>query len=165
MLGLGLDRPTPTDAPIPGAAATFFTSITGPVAVIIVGLVLTVLGLAWLAAQVPRRDAAKPFRLHDDTDSGLTRCEPKVLTEAVGRQVETLNGVQRATALMRGTAAEPELFLKVVVTDRIQIQRLLDSLQSEVADDLGRALDTQVALLGVQVEVDRERVSQREVTV
>lgn len=60
------------------------------VAVGVAGLVLGLLAVAWLLAQVPRTNAAKPYRLHDDATRGLTVCAPNVLTEAGESDVAAL---------------------------------------------------------------------------
>jgi hypothetical protein len=75
----------------------------------VVGLVL--LGLAWLLPQLRRSNAAKAYRLQDDAVLGLTVCHPDVLTAAVEDDVETLPGVTRAQAVIRGAVDAPELTL------------------------------------------------------
>jgi hypothetical protein len=61
--------------------------------------------------------------------------------------------VQRASAVLRGTASEPDLDLKVTVDERADLPGLLTAIDHRVASDLGAALDTQLRRLGVQVEV------------
>ena len=119
----------------------------------VVAVVVALLGLAWLLAQIPRANAAKPFRLHDDARTGLTRVESNVLTDAVEAQVKTLPGVTGASAVLRGSAQSPDLTLKVTADDRTDIGALLARLHDQVAADLGDALDTRLRRLGVQVEV------------
>lgn len=132
--------------------------------IVVAGIVLALLGLLWLAAQVPRTNQAKPFRLHDDAAHGLTRCAPSVLTAAVEAQVEALAGLQSASAVLRGSAVSPDLMLKVTAGERTSIPALLRELDSTVARDLGMSLDTQVRRLGVQVEIDTVRTRTDRIT-
>jgi hypothetical protein len=118
-----------------------------------VAIIVALLGLAWLIAQIPRSNAAKPFRLHDDARTGLTRVESDVLTDAVEAQVKSLPGVNGASAVLRGSAERPDLTLRVTADDRTDISGLLVRLHDQVAADLGDALDTRLSRFGVQVEV------------
>ena len=77
----------------------------------------------------PADQRGQPFRLQDDAVRGLTICRADVLTDAVEADAERLLGVADASAVLRGTARQPELTLKVTVNDRTDIQRLLHSLQ------------------------------------
>ena len=131
----------------------------------LVGVVVGLLGLAWLVAQVPRTNKAKPFRLHDDAKTGMTRCESSVLTDAVEEQIKALPGVQNASAVIRGTSADPDLTVKVTAGDRTDLPRLLTRLQNEVAADLAGALDTKLRRLGVQIEVDTAKTKTNQITV
>ena len=135
------------------------------VTALVVGLILGLLGLAWLLAQIPRSNEAKPFRLHDDARTGLTRCEPSVLSDAVEEQVKALPGVQNASAVLRGTSTEPDLTLKVTASDRADLTLLLASIQNTVAVDLAGALDTKFRRLGVQLEVTAEKTRTDQITV
>ena len=152
--GLDLSRPA-TDAKVAGSATASALG-TGWVVVLVavVGVVLALLGLAWLAAQVPRTNAAKPLRLDDEAEHGLTRCAPDVLTDAVEAQIEALPGVQSAAAVLRGDAQNPDLTVKVTAGERADIPRLLEQIEFGPVRDLGTALDTVVRRLGVQLEID-----------
>lgn len=164
-VGLSLEAPA-GDAPVfPSGTGSVLSSTWVVILVAVAGVVLTVLALLWLAAQVPRTNQAKPFRLHDDAGHGLTRCAPSVLTDAVEAQVEALPGVQSASAVLRGTAQSPDLTLKVTAGERTDIPALLRELDSTVARDLGASLDTQVRRLGVQVEIDTTRTRTDRITV
>ncbi|SDS92404.1 hypothetical protein SAMN04488543_2652 [Friedmanniella luteola] len=162
-VGLG-PGPAPDAAVVPRAVGGFTGSAAGPVAVGLAGLLLAVLGLLWLLRQVPRTRAAKPFRLHDDAVAGLTVCDPAVLGAAVEAEVTALPGVSRASAVLRGTVARPDLTLKVTADERSAVQPLLRSLQGDVADHLATALGTPLHRLGVLVEVGRDRRSSDRVT-
>ena len=110
-------------------------------------------------------NAAKPFRLQDDAARGLTICRADVLTDAVEADAERLLGVADASAVLRGTARQPELTLEVTVNDRTDIQRLLHSLQAETAARLVSAMETPLKHLAVQVDVTTSRPTADRITV
>lgn len=119
------------------------------------GVVIGVLALFWLLAQVPRTNGARAFRLQDDAARGLTMCDPEVLSEAVEEDLAGLAGVLSADAVLRGTAKEPELTVRVGVDDRAEVQSLLRSIRTDVADRLATAMDAPVARLAVRVDIER----------
>ena len=164
-VGLGLDRPAPTNHVFGSGTATAFALTWVVLVTAVAAVVVGLLGLAWLVAQIPRNNEAKPFRLQDDAETGLTRCAPSVLTDAVEEQVRALPGVQSASAVLRGTAARPDLTLKVTASDRTDLPRLLASVQNSVAADLAGALDTTLRRLGVQIEVDTAKKHVDHITV
>lgn len=131
----------------------------------LVAVVVGLLGLGWLLAQVPRKHEAKPFRLHDDAETGLTRVDAGVLTDAVETQATNVPGVTGASAVLRGSVDRPDLVLRVTVDDRTGIPGVLERLHREVAGDLARALDTRLHRLGVQVEVSSARTDRDRITV
>ena len=163
--GLGLSRPTPSNHLFGSATATAFGLTWVVVLTAVVAVVVGLLGLAWLVAQIPRSNEAKPFRLHDDARTGLTRCAPSVLTDAVEEQIKALPGVQNASAVLRGTSSSPDLTVKVTASDRTDLTRLLASIQNGVAADLAGALDTPLRRLGVQLEVDATKTKTHQITV
>lgn len=152
-VGLDLDRPSPDRKVFGSATASAFGLSWVVLVVAVVGAVLALLGLAWLIAQVPRTNAARPLRLEDDSEHGLTRCAPGVVTDAVEAQIADLPGVESVSAVLRGDAARPDLTVKVTAGDRSDIGRLLQQIEAGPVRDLGDALDAQVRRLGVQVEV------------
>ena len=162
--GTGITAPSPTAPVLPDDTAGFLDQPMPVAAVGALGLILGVLGLAWLLAQIPRTNAAKPFRLHDDTTRGLTVCDPDVLTEAVEADTEALPGVTHADAVLRGTAAEPELTLKVTANDRADIGQLVHALQTEIAAHLAVAMETPVRHLAAQVDITTSRRTADSVT-
>lgn len=164
-VGLNLSRPAPTSHLFGAATAAVFALNWVVLVTAVVAVVVGLLGLAWLLAQIPRSNEAKPFRLHDDAQTGLTRCAPSVLTDAVEEQVRALPGVQHASAVLRGTSAQPDLTVKVTASDRTDLPRLLTSLQNTVVADLAGALDTKLRRLGVQVEVDTTKTKTNQITV
>ncbi|HEY5821282.1 MAG TPA: hypothetical protein VIT20_04870 [Propionibacteriaceae bacterium] len=164
-VGLELTKPAPSNRLFGSATASAFSLTWVVVVTAVVGVVLGLLGLAWLIAQIPRANQAKPFRLHDEADTGLTRCAPSVLTDAVEAQIKALPGVQAASAVLRGTAQRPDLTIKVTASDRTNVPALLETLQNQVAVDFGQALDTQLQRLGIQVEIDAVKTKADRITV
>ncbi|GAB2576232.1 alkaline shock response membrane anchor protein AmaP [Microlunatus antarcticus] len=163
--GLGWTPPGPDRHLFGDATASAFGQSWVVVVTVVVAVVVALLGLAWLLAQIPRANKAKPFRLHDDARTGLTRVESDVLTDAVEAQLKTLPGVSSASAVLRGSAERPDLTLKVTADDRTDIGSLLGRIHDQVAADLGDALDTRLARLGVQVEVSAAKSSKDRITV
>lgn len=164
QVGLTLNRPGPSNHLFGSATSSAFGLTWVIVVVGVVGLIVGLLGLAWLIAQVPRSNETTPFRLHDDAAGGLTRCAPSVLTTAVQDQIETLPGVKNASAVLRGTAQNPDLTVKVTASDRTNLPALLQTLQNQIAADFGNSLDTQLHRLGVQIEIDRVKTNLDHVT-
>lgn len=161
----GLGLPQPDDRAVPAGTADLLDSTWAHAAIGVVGLLLIVLGLAWLVAQLPRRDAARPLRLHGDPRGGTTMLVPSVLTRAIEAQVESLPGVTDGSALLRGTAKRPELVLKITANERADLAELLTRVHREVVRDLGLALETTPAHVGIQLEVSAASRSEHEVTV
>ena len=164
-VGLAVSRPTPSNHLFGAATATAFALTWVVLLTALAGVVIGLLGLAWLIAQIPRSNEAKPFRLHDDAQTGLTRCGSSVLSDAVEEQIKALPGVQNASAVIRGTSSSPDLTVKVTASDRADLPRLLARLQNEVATDLAGALDTKLRRLGVQVEIDTAKTKTDQITV
>lgn len=163
--GLGWTPPQ-TDRHLFGAMTAVALALTWVVLLIaVLAVVVGLLGLLWLLAQIPRTNAAKPFRLHDDARTGLTRVDADVLTRAVEAQVKSLPGVNAASAVLRGSAAQPDLTLRVTADDRTDIAGLLARLHDQVAADLADALDTRLKRLGVQIEVSAARSGSDHITV
>ncbi|MEO7751907.1 MAG: hypothetical protein ABIS35_00690 [Terracoccus sp.] len=156
--------PTSGDRVIGSGAAATFASTGAIVAVLLVGLVVALLGLGWLLAQVPRTNAADDYRLQDDATTGLTTISPAVLTDAVSAQLQTLPGVTAADAVLRGTAARPELTVRLTANDRTDVPALLRSIRSGAVGDLAAAMGAPLSRLGVQVDISPERRSSDSVT-
>lgn len=149
--------PAPTDSVLAPGIGDFLDQQPVVIGVGILGVLLAVLGLLWLVAQIPRTNAAKPFRLHDDATRGLTVVQPDALTGAVEAEVEVLPGVTKVDAVLRGTAAEPELTVQVAANDRADIAGLLHSLQTDIAAHLATALGRPLKHLAVQVDITTTR--------
>jgi hypothetical protein len=163
--GLRIDRPRPDQA-LFGTATRDAFSLTWVVLITAAaGIIVALLGLGWLIAQVPRTNSAKPFRLHDDPKTGLTRIQADVLADAIEAQTKALSGVTEAAAVLRGSAARPDLTVRVTANDRADLPRLLERLHDQVATDLGDALDTSLRRLGVQLEITTTKPSTDRITV
>ena len=162
--GIGLEVPSSSSKVLGSSIGEFLDQPVAVVAVGVVGVILGALGLAWLLAQIPRANAAKPFRLQDDAVRGLTVCTADVLTAAVEADAESLPGVTNASAVLRGTARRPELTMRISVNDRTDIKQLLHTLQAETAAHLASAMETPVKHLAVQVNVTSSRRTADRVT-
>lgn len=121
--------------------------------VLVAGVVMGALGLWWILAQIPRKNSADRYRLHQDPASGTTLCDASVLGSAVENQINTLPGVVGSSALLRGTAMEPDLAIKVTVNNRADIQDVLHRINTRVIPDLSTALETPLRRTGIQLEV------------
>ena len=153
--GTGVSAPD-TGRRLFGSASAAAFGLTWVVLVTaVVGLVVGLLGLAWLVAQLPRKQEAKPYRLHDDARTGLTRLAPGVLSDAVETQTKAITGVEGASAVLRGTVERPELTLRLTVDDRTAVPEVLEQVHREVAGSLAAALDTRLRRLAVEVSVSR----------
>ena len=122
-------------------------------AVLIGGIILGILGLWWLLAEVPRRRPAAGYRLQEDPARGITRCDPGVLSAAVEYDTNRMPGVVGSSALLRGTAAAPDLALRVTVNERADIQESLRRIRSEVLPNLSLALEAPLHTVGIALEV------------
>ncbi len=121
--------------------------------VLIIGVIIGVLGLLWIIAQIPRRNRAGAYRLHDDGSQGFTLCDPSVLAAAVEKQINTLPGVVTSAALLRGTARAPDLTLKVTVNDRADVRDVIHRIQTTTLPELSSALEAPLQSSRLQIDV------------
>ncbi|MBT2534110.1 hypothetical protein J7E83_18665 [Arthrobacter sp. ISL-48] len=138
---------------VPGDLHTVLEQASVTALVLMAGVLMGALGLLWILAQIPRRNPADRYRLHQDPASGTTLCDASVLGAAVENQINTLPGVVGSSALLRGTAMEPDLTMKVTVNNRADIQDVLHSINTRVIPDLSKALETPLRRTGIQLEV------------
>jgi hypothetical protein len=138
---------------VTGDLHTVFGPASATAIVLVAGVVTGALGFSWILAQIPRRNPADRYRLHQDPASGTTLCEASVLASAVENQINTLPGIVGSSALLRGTAMDPDLTMKVTVNNRADIQDVLHSINTRVIPDLSTALETPLRRTGIQLEV------------
>ena len=117
------------------------------------GVIIGVLALLWIIAQIPRKNTADAYRLHDDGGQGFTVCDPSVLATAVEKQVNTLPGVVTSVALLRGTAKAPDLTLKVTVNDRTDVQSLIHRIQTSTLQNLSNAVEAPLQRSRLQIDI------------
>lgn len=127
-----------------------------PVVAILGGLLIGLLGLWWILAQIPRRAAAGPFRLQESPSRGTTVCNPSVLAAAVENDTDQIPGVVDSSAMLRGTAEEPDLTLKVTVNARADIGEVVRRIQETVVPNLASALENPLHSLGIQLEASNK---------
>lgn len=145
-------------------ASAYVASTAAVIGVAAVSAVVALLGLAWLLAQVPRTNAAAVYRLQDDAATGLTTVAPAVLTDALSVDLQALDGVGGADAVLRGTASQPELTVRLKASDRADIPTLLRAVQAGPVANLATALGTGLAHLAVQVDISPEQRTSDSVT-
>ncbi len=120
---------------------------------LIFGVIIGVLGLLWVIAQIPRKNAANTYRFHDDSSDGFTVCDPSVLARAVENKINTLPGVVTSSALLRGTANAADLTLKVTVNDRTDVQNLIHRIETSTLPDLSSALEAPLQRSRLQIDM------------
>ncbi|MDJ0358530.1 hypothetical protein [Paenarthrobacter sp. PH39-S1] len=141
------------DRVVTGDLHAVFAASWVVVIMLVVGVIMGVLGLLWVIAQIPRKNTAGAYRLHDDGGEGFTVCEPSVLATAVENQVNTLPGVVTSSALLRGTAKAADLTLKVTVNDRTDVQDLIRRFETSTLPDLSSALEAPLQRSRVQIDI------------
>lgn len=138
---------------VTGEPLPFFTQTWGVVLLLALGILLAALALAWIIAQIPRKNSATTYRLHQDPLQGRTTCDPSVLAAVVAEEINALPGVVTSSALLRGTAEEPELALKITINDHADVRRLLHDLETTVVPRLSTALETPIQKRLLQLDV------------
>lgn len=128
-------------------------------AVIALGLavILAVIGVRWLAAQVPRKDSAKPLRMQEDARTGVTTVNADVVAAAVVDDLDLTPEVVDARAILRGTARSPELILHVDVDERADIDAVVTDIADRVTRNCSQALGVPLSAVGVEIGIARSR--------
>lgn len=129
------------------------------IAALVVGLVIALLALGWIIAQVPRKNSADVFRLQAEDGDGYTLCDPSVLDTAIEAQIAVLPDVVSSSALLRGTAGEPDLTMRITTTEQADVPALLRRLDHTVLTDLSTALDAPLARCRTQIDVSDKKQS------
>lgn len=109
-------------------------------AVAAVGVVLALLGLAWLLAQ-GRSERLPGLALEADPSGGATRLSGKAVTEALEREIEEYPGVRGVRARLLGTSRRPRLRLSVAYADGADLTALRRRIGDEAVARLRTALE------------------------
>ncbi|MDJ0314816.1 hypothetical protein [Arthrobacter sp. H35-D1] len=149
---------------VTGGLHPFFAQQWLVILFLAVGIIVGVLALLWIIAQIPRKNLAETYRLQQPGAQGRTTCDPSVLADVVVHQINTLPGVVASSALLRGTADEPDLTLKVTVNDEADVRALLRHLESTTFMELSTALETPVIKRRVQIDVSARNQNSGTVT-
>ncbi|WP_394253155.1 hypothetical protein [Arthrobacter pityocampae] len=157
-LGLGMQPAGPGDRALPEGFQDVFVAPVAAIIVTALAVIIGLLALGWLLAQIPKRHPARTFRLHaEDSVDGQTNCEPSVLADAVEADAEQLPGVTGASALLRGSASQPELNLDLKVDPRADVRSIIERVYTTVAPNLEAALETPLRKTAVLVNVAARR--------
>ncbi|MEO8220930.1 MAG: hypothetical protein ABI563_09115 [Specibacter sp.] len=144
---------------VTGELHPFFAQQWLVLLILLMGVLVGVLALLWIIAEVPRKNTADSYRLHLSGTQGRTTCEPAVLATALENQINTLPDVVSSSVLLRGTADEPDLTLKVTVNDRADIRALLRHLERTTFSELSTALEAPLYKRRVQIDVSAKSQS------
>ncbi|MCM1011132.1 MULTISPECIES: alkaline shock response membrane anchor protein AmaP [unclassified Brevibacterium] len=138
-----------------GVLAVPFTWSFSALVAVLIAVVLAIIGIWWLSLQIPRKDAAKPLRLQQDARTGLTTVTANVIAEAVADDLETIEGVDSAQVIVRGTARRPELVIHIDVDDRADIDAIVAEVADRVARNASSALGEPLAAVGLEIGIAR----------
>ncbi|WP_129656679.1 alkaline shock response membrane anchor protein AmaP [Rothia halotolerans] len=127
-----------------------------PAAMIVVAALLILAGLSWLVRQIPRKRQAPTLRFHEDARQGVTLMEAPVFSDAVAHDVEELEHVTAARALLRGSRSEPELVLRVAVNERADAQEVVDAISERILPRAVEALGVPFTDVGIEIVVTRQ---------
>lgn len=144
------------DGRLQPVAAVFALPFSAVIALVL-AVVLIVIGLRWLALQVPRKDSAKPLRMQEDARTGVTTVNANVITAAVVDDLELTPEVMEAQAILRGTARSPELVLHVDVDERADIDAVVADISDRVTRNCSQVLGVPLAAVGVEIGIARSR--------
>lgn len=144
------------DGRLQPVAAVFALPFSAVIALVL-AVILIVIGLRWLALQVPRKDSAKPLRMQEDARTGVTTVNANVITAAVVDDLELTPEVVDSQAILRGTARSPELVLHVDVDERADIDAVVADISDRVTRNCSQALGVPLAAVGVEIGIARSR--------
>ncbi|MEV4455934.1 alkaline shock response membrane anchor protein AmaP [Microbispora sp. NPDC049633] len=103
-----------------------------------VGVVLALIGLAWLLALL-RVDRLHRLRLESGT-AGVTEVDAHPASEALAEQVSAYPDVRRAHAVLRGPSEHPRLDLGVSAAEPADLGALVTRLHDEAVPNLRTTL-------------------------
>lgn len=144
------------DAKLQPVAAVFALPFSAVIA-LVAALILAIIGVRWLAAQVPRKDSAKPLRMQEDARSGVTTVTANVIAAAVEDDLGDTPEVVDAQAILRGTARRPELVLHVDVDERADVDAVVADIADRVTRNASHALGVPLSAVGVEIGIARSR--------
>ena len=148
-----IPTPPPGTKIVTGDLHAFFAQPWLLILFLSVSVFVGILALLWIIAQVPRKNLATSYHLQQEGTHGRTNCEPSVLAAAVREEINSLPEVVTSSVLIRGTAEEPDLTLKVTVNDQADIRALLRHLEKKTFVDLSIALEEPLHQRRVQIDV------------
>jgi hypothetical protein len=123
------------------------------------GIVLAVLGLAWVARAV--RPEPRPDVVLDGGPDTTILVSSGAAADAVAAQAGTLAGVGRARARLVGSTAAPALRVTLWLTDDADVRAVLRRLDEEVLATVRSALDLPALPVAVRLEVERPHPAPR----
>lgn len=127
-----------------------------PAAAIAAGAILLLLGVGWLLRQLPRTGRAGTLRFTEDTSTGTTTMEPRVLEAAAADAAGALPQVRSAHAVLRGSAGAPDLLLYVEAEPSANLGELTRTLEAGVAADVALSLGRPLEHLAIEYSVARD---------
>lgn len=160
-LGLPGSLAAPGQPVVTSGLQSLFESAAVPVIIAVAGVILSILALLWITKQIPRKNEAPALRLHTDGATGLTMCNPHVITDAIEHQLGEFPGVVRAAAILRGTASAPELTVHATVGESADVREVLDYITERTASDLETALEVPLQRLAILFDVSGSRRGSR----
>ena len=123
------------------------------------GIVLAVLGLAWVARAV--RPEPRPDVVLDGGPDTTILVTSGAAADAVAAQAGTLPGVGRARARLVGSTAAPALRITLWLTDHADVRAVLQRLDEQVLTTARSALDLTALPVAVRLEVERPHPAPR----
>ena len=123
------------------------------------GIVLALLGLAWVARSV--RPEPRPDVVLDGGPNTTILVSSGAAAEAVATQAATLPSVGRARARMVGSTAAPALRVTLWLTDDADVRAVLHRLDAEVLATVCSALGLSALPMAVRLEVERPHPAPR----
>jgi membrane protein implicated in regulation of membrane protease activity len=128
-----------------------------PWVTIVVAVVLGLLALRWLLAQTQRRAKTGTWRLDTSEAGTTTRLDARTAVGPLVDEVESYDGVHRASARLAGTSARPTLYLDVGTEDAADVTALRHRIDTEAVPRLCRALDLDRLPAEVLIRMDDAR--------
>jgi len=123
------------------------------------GIVLAVLGLAWVARTV--RPEPRPDIVLDGSPDTTILVTSAAAADAVAAQAGTLPGIGRARARLVGSTATPALRITLWLTDHADVRAVLRRLDEEVLATARSALELPALPVAVRLEVERPHPAPR----